>query len=65
MLKTVQQLSLIPVKFGYNHYCILPRIISRWCQNDKLKHIKKGKVYYVEESDFIEYARFNYFRKKK
>ncbi len=64
MLKTVQQLSQIPIKFGRNYYLITPRIIRRWCQNEKIEYQKTGKKkYWIEEETFIEYARFHYFKR--
>lgn len=64
MLKTVRQLSQIPIKYGYEKVKIHRRIITRWAKKGKIKSIKQGNKYVIEEKDFIQYAAMHYFRKK-
>lgn len=65
MLMTVQQLSQIPIKVGYKHYKIIPRIINRWAKKGKIKGTKNGNKYYIDNKEFIEYARLHYYTRKR
>lgn len=63
MLKTVQQLSQIPIKYGYDKVKINRRIITRWAKKGRIKSIKQSNKYVIEEQEFLDYASMHYFRK--